>query len=135
MKHQLLYSHLISLTHCTATGNVVLNVNRRGSLGTVDVSWSTGSTSANRLSGSLSPSTGSFLMTPTDTTAQFTLTASAREPHGPAEMFAVRLTALSQQQFFPGGVDPSADTAIIEPWGVIQLGAVQLSGLEGSMVR
>ena len=126
--------HTHTLT-ALSTNNVVLTVIRRGSLGTIDVSWSTGSTSPGRLSGSLSPSTGALTMTPSDTIAQFGLTASAIEPHGLAEIFAVRLTATSQQQLFLGGVDPNADTAIIEPWGVIQLGAMQTSGLEGSMVR
>ena len=49
------------------------------------------------------------------------LQATPREPHGEAEVFAVQLAVTSLTPLFPARVNPSADTAFIEPQGVLQL--------------
>lgn len=57
--------------------NVLLTIVRTGSLGTVSVQWSAGSLAGSSLvPGSLTPSTGSVILTPDQTSAQFTLTVS-----------------------------------------------------------
>ena len=50
-------------------------------------------------------------------------------------MFSVTLTAQSRSTSLPTQVDQNADTALIEPWGVLQLGGSEFSGVEGRMVR
>ena len=57
--------------------NVQLTVARQGLVGNVQVSWTTGIYLPGVANGSLTPPTGSFLMTPADTyvTANFTVSA------------------------------------------------------------
>lgn len=113
----------------------MLTVNRRGQLGTVEVTWSATTIPGSSLAiGSTTPVTNSFRLTSTNTTAQISLTATPIEPHGTPEAFAVQLSATSQTPMFAAGVDSAADLAIIEEWGVVQLGGSTLTGLEGGMV-
>lgn len=49
-------------------------------------------------------------------------------------MFSVTLTAQSQLASLQARVDENADTAVIEPWGVVQLGSTEFSGVEGQVV-
>ena len=118
-----------------ANGNVMLTVNRRGQLGTVEVTWTATTVPGSQFSiGSTSPATNSFTLTPSDTAARVTLTANPAEPHGTPEAFAIQLTATSQTLTFAAGVDSTAGLAIIEEWGVVELGGRTLTGLEGGMV-
>ena len=63
------------------------------------------------------------------------LQATPRDPHGVPEVFAVRLAVASLTDQFHAQVDPTTSTAIIEPQGVVQLGGVAFSALEGTEVR
>lgn len=116
-------------------GNVMLIINRRGQLGNVEVTWTAASIPGTLLpAGSTSPVTNSLTLSPSDTTARVSLTASPADPHGTPEVFAVQLSVTSQTQLFAAGVDPDADLAVIEEWGVVQLGSRTLTGLEGGVV-
>ena len=128
------YSHTHTNT-AVVNGNVMLTVNRRGQLGDVEVTWTAASIPGSLFSvGSTTPATNSFTLTPTNAATRFTLTASPVEPHGIPEAFAIQLSVTSLTQQFAAGVDSSADLAIIEEWGVVQLGGRTLTGLEGGNV-
>ena len=126
----------LSLSHAAVvSGNVVLSVSRRGQLGSVEVTWSAASVPGSQFSiGSTTPATNSFMLTPTNTATRFSLTASPVQPHGTPEAFAIQLSVTSLTQQFVAGIDPSASLAIIEEWGVVQLGGRALTGLEGESV-
>ena len=134
MYDRLTHSH----THTAASSvndNVMFTVNRRGQLGTVQVTWTATTIPGSLLAvGSTSPVTNSFPLTPTNTTARFSLRATPIEPHGTPEAFAVQLSATTLTPMFAAGVDVAADLAVIEEWGVVQLGSRTLTGLEGGMV-
>ena len=113
----------------------MLSVSRRGQLGSVEVTWSAASVPGSQFSiGSTTPATNSFTLTPTNTATRFSLTASPVQPHGTPEAFAIQLSVTSLTQQFAAGIDPSASLAIIEEWGVVQLGGRALTGLEGESV-
>ena len=117
-------------------GNVMLSVSRRGQLGDVEVTWTAASVPGSQFSiGSTTPATNSFTLTPTNTAARFSLTASPVQPHGTPEAFAIQLSVTSLTQQFAAGIDPHAALAVIEEWGVVQLGGRTLTGLEGENVR
>lgn len=118
-----------------ANGNVMLTINRRGQLGTIEVTWTTTTIPGSQFAvGSTSPATNSFTLTPSDSSSRVTLTATPLVPHGTPEAFAVQLSVTSQTQAFAAGVDSTTGVAIIEEWGVVELGGRMLTGLEGSMV-
>lgn len=116
-------------------GNVMLTINRRGQLGTVEVTWTTTTIPGSQFAvGSTSPATNSFTLTPSNSSARVTLTATPLVPHGTPEAFAVQLSVTSQTQALAAGVDSTAGVAIIEEWGVVELGGRTLTGLEGGVV-
>ena len=133
------YNHIHTYTLTPAavvSGNVVLSVSRRGQLGDVEVTWTAASVPGSQFSiGTTTPATDSFTLTPSSTAARFSLTASPIQPHGTPEAFAIQLSTTSLTQQFAAGIDPSASLAIIEEWGVVQLGGRTFTGLEGENVR
>ena len=128
-------SHIHTYDAAVASNNVMLTVNRLGQLGTVEVTWAASTIPGSTLSiGTTSPITNSFTLTPSNTSVNFTLTATPVEPHGLPEVFAIQLSVTSRTPMFAAGVDGAADLAIIEEWGVVELGGSTFTGLEGGMV-
>ena len=131
-----------------------LTVFRRGELGSVEVSWITGtSTAPGFVPGSLLPRDGIVQFPPQQNTTTIILTVSIHSlgiayvhvisvhiqatpvlPHGTAELFEVRLQASSLDQSFPSQVDIMSERALVEPAGVFQIPNIAFSALEGTMV-
>uniref|UniRef100_A0A1X7VF86 Staphylococcus aureus surface protein A n=3 Tax=Amphimedon queenslandica TaxID=400682 RepID=A0A1X7VF86_AMPQE len=117
------------------SNNVPITIQRHGLVGNIQVTWGTGLLIEGTTNGSLTPATGSFIMSADTSQVTVNFTAIPTDPPTQSEVFAIRLAVETRSPPFVARVRTGADVSIIEPWGVIKLTYDSYSALEGQIVN